>query len=312
MPPVGDTDIPDELLEAAKRAAAPQLTPRHLLQRFGPPEHWQVTRGVLWRASWAEQTALVLVVTAEQAHALVAPVTVEPTGEDEDSLVLQAERTALRQPATVWAALARRIPLHVLDRPIDDLGEDIANWCEAPSNTTPAGTRRGRPLASPFELDTDVRALADDDLAALADAAWATEPTPSAAAPARGPRLNRSTLTRLQQRLGLPLPDVLALVDGKRPATPQEAAAIEEVTGITPPPAPALPQGLIVELSHPRWRPAARAYAHHHIRPEPQARLMMAYEINAMAARQTGDAEPAWRDRVARWAAAQGLEQVDP
>ena len=45
----------------------------------------------------AEGATLVLIVAVEQTLALAAPVTIEPTGEDQDSLVIQPERTALGQ-----------------------------------------------------------------------------------------------------------------------------------------------------------------------------------------------------------------------
>jgi hypothetical protein len=310
-----DTGIWDWLLQAAAGAAAPQLTSRGLARRFGPPPEWTLAPGDLWRARWDEVSLLVHVLAIEEESVLVAPATVEPTGEDETSLVIDAHRMTIGQPLTIWAGLARAIPLYVLDRPIDDLGVDIATWCSGPpSDRVPAGTRRGRAPASPSDMDIDVRAMVDDDLKELADAAsWAPPPaaqgTVSTARPAS---LNRDVLVRLQQRLGRPLPDVLALIDGKRPATPDETAALREVTGTAPEPVPP-PGGLVIELSHPRWRPAACAYAARAGRSEPEARLAMAYEIagGSMAARQTGTRGPAWRDRVRAWVAAHGLSGED-
>jgi len=162
-------------------------------------------------------------------------------------------------------------------------------------------------------MDTEVGAMVADDMDYLASAeSWAAgldhavSASPAAVAP------SRDQLVELQRRLGLALPDVLALVDGNRPpAAAEEIAALREVLGHMPRvKTPA--EGLVAELSHPRWRPAARAFARRGDRSESEARLAMAYEISgaSMAARQTGDREPAWRDRVQRWVQAHGLEDA--
>jgi hypothetical protein len=42
---------------------------------------------------------------------------------------------------------------------------------------------------------------------------------------------------------------------------------------------------------------------------EEAARTALAYEVHAMAARQTGDRAPSWPDRIRRWAE---VHQLDP
>jgi hypothetical protein len=203
--------------------------------------------------------------------------------------------------------------LEVLDRPIDTIGADVAAWATQKSGV-PSGCRAGVEPASPFEVDIEVRAMAADDMDYLASAkSWAASlDYTGVAGPAAVAPPSRAQLVELQGRLGLALPDVLALVDGTRPATAAgEITALREVLGRVPHvrmPA----QGLVTELSHPRWRPAARAFARRGDRSESEGRLAMAYEISgaSMAARQTGDQEPAWRDRVQRWVQAQGLEDA--
>lgn len=308
-----DSDIPDELLQAAVAAAAPALTRSALRECFGPPANWQIRPGQLWRAAWGDVTLLVLIVSVAAEAVSAAPVTVEPAVEDEDSLIVGSRRTAMGEPITIWGGLTRQLRLEVLDRPIDAIGADVAVWASEKSSV-PSGCRAGVRPPSPFEADVEVRAMAADDMAYLASAkSWAAglDYAPAAGSAAAVPP-SRSQLVELQGRLGRALPDVLALVDGTRPATAAgEIAALREVLGHVPQVrAPA--QGLVAELSHPRWRPAARAFARRGDRSESEARLAMAYEISgaSMAARQTGDQEPAWRDRVQRWVHAQGLEDA--
>lgn len=308
-----ESGIPYDLLQAAVEAAAPALTPSALRERFGLAASWQIRPGQLWRAAWNNVTLLVLIVSVAEETVTAAPATIEPPAEDENSLIVDSRRTALNEPITVWGGLRRQLGLDVLDRPIDSIGADVAAWVTGESSV-PSGCRAGIEPASPFDADIEVRAMAADDMDYLASAQnWAAALD---YAPAAGPGAtvspSRHQLVELQQRLGFTLPDVLALVDGTRPATAQgEVTALLEVLGHVPHVrAPA--RGLVTELSHPRWRPAARAFARRGGRSESEARLAMAYEISgaSMAARQTGDQDPAWRDRVQRWVQAQGLEDA--
>jgi hypothetical protein len=305
-----DRDIPVDLLRAAAAAAAPTLTPVALRERFGPPGDWRILPGQLWRAASDDVTMLVLIVSVSEEAVTAAPATVEPAAEAEGSLIVDAGRTALDVPVTIWSGLMRQLRLELLDSPIDEIGTDVAKWC-ATGLSVPSGCRLGSALTSPFEMDTDVGAMVADDIDFFANVqAWAID-LDAAQAPSAAvvPAPSRDQFLKLQSRLGLALPDVLALVDGKRPAAAEEATALREVLGYVPradPPA----RGLVIELSHPRWRPAARAFARRTSRSEPEARLTMAYEIGgaSMAARQTGEREPAWHDRVQRWVTAHGLE----
>lgn len=308
-------DIPAELLQAAASAAAPALTPAALRKRFGSPSSWQIIPGQLWRARSGDVTLLLLIVSVAAEAVTAVPVTVDPAAADEESLIVGSRRTALDESVTVWGGLQRQIRTEVLDRPIDDIGADVAAWVTNKSKIPP-GCRAGARPASPFELDAEVGAMVADDVDNLASVrSWAAglDYTPEPARPVSAVQPTKAQLLELQSRLGLSLPDVLALVDGDRPpSTDEETLALREVLGREPH-VRAPDRGLVVELSHPRWRPAARAFARRGNRTEPEARLAMAYEISgaSMAARQTGGQDPVWRDRVERWLQAQGLENAD-
>jgi hypothetical protein len=63
-----------------------------------------------------------------------------------------------------------------------------------------------------------------------------------------------------------------------------------------------------VELTQPRWRELVRGRSSRDRITEAAARTALAYDVIGMAARQTGGQEPAWPDRVRRWAEAHHLD----
>lgn len=290
--------VPQELLAMAKAAAAPQLTGAALDRRFGPRSTWLPAAGQMWRAVREDVTALVVLLAVDAESATVVPVTVDPS-DTADTVVL--EDTVLGVPVTVWVGLTRTVPVSVLDRPVDNLGVDVLTRLAERGAVGPPGAAL---------LVHDVRAELDDDLTLLD----ATPPaTASAPVPADTPgidldALGPAALEEAAARLAAPLPVVLDLVDGKRPPTSAEAEVLREVLGaapeVTPPPA-----GLVLELSQPRWRGLVRQHRHRGGPTEDAARRALAYDIQAMAARQTGGAEPSWPDRIRRWAEA---HQLDP
>src|SRR5574341_1147490 len=241
---------------AASAVASEALTVDGLRQRFGDPQGLEVAVGQLWRASWDDLTILALLVGVHPAAVTIVPVTVDPAGEDENSLILDAKSTVLGQPVTAWAGLTRRLPLRVLDQLLDVVSDEIVAWCQRiqadrPA-TLPGGTRLGDRISSPLEPAAEVRAQIEDEL------------------------------------------ELLAAVTGP----PGEVL----LASVQP-----LPDELVAELDHPRWRPAVRRRADRAGRNETHARLEIAYGTYAFAARQTGAATtPSWRERLARYLEAEG------
>ena len=92
-------------------------------------------------------------------------------------------------------------------------------------------------------------------------------------------------------RLGVGLPVVLDLVDGKREPSPEEAAALRDIVGVTPEVTPP-PAELVIEMYHPRWKTTVLDLARRRDMNEAAARAAMANGAFALAARQTGDADP--------------------
>jgi hypothetical protein len=314
--------VPAAMLQLAQRAAAPQaLTAVELQHRFGDLQRIELEAGQLWRARWEDVGLLVLLLEVDGSSCQAAPVSIDPPVEDESSVVLAPATTVLGETLTVWAGLAQQLPLRVLDQPLDVLSPDVVAYIrsvvDGRTGQTPAGCREGNRIVSVFQPAAEVRAELQDDLEALAAASWL--PQANAEVSTQLGKTgdlhdllgDRPDLQALTGALHAPLPEVLDIIRGRRPPTPAQAVALAEVTGqpaevllasVGP-----LPDALVAEIDHPRWRPVVRRRAHRTGQDDARARLELAYGTYALAARQTGPAAaPSWRDRVVRVAAADG------
>jgi len=314
--------VPAALQRLAASVAAPEaLTVPGLRQRFGDSQGVEVAVGQLWRACWDDVAVLALLVDVQAAAVMVAPVTMDPPGEDENSLILDAKSTVLGQPMTVWGGLARAVPLRVLDQLLDVVADEIVVWCQhiraGRPAAVPGGARTGDRISSPLEPAAEVRAQLEDELDLLAAASWL--PAMDLAAERRSLRQllgcdrDEQALRLLVATLGVSLPEAVEIVRGRRPLALAQAEALAPVTGqpvevlasVEP-----LPEELAAELDHPRWRPAVRRRTHRASGNEHRTRLEIAYGTYALAARQTGAANrPSWRERLARYLEAEGGQQ---
>jgi hypothetical protein len=298
-----------DLTEAAARAAAPQLTTASLDARFGPRSSWAPAPGQLWRVVHGDLTALVVLLAVDVDAVTAAPMTVEPVQRTSDVVALGEDATSLGVPSTVWPRLARTLPMSVLDRPIDDLGAALATRLRDQVDGTDGSAEAEHPLvvdavaaAVAADLDDDLTALA-----AVADAEAAPTAAPDAAPAIDIASVKPADLHVVVTRLGVGLPVVLDLIDGKRSATPEQAVILREVLGGVPATQPP-PPGLVLEWRKPQWRGLVRQRSRRDQLPEEAARAALTQESFTLAARQTGEREPSWADRIQRWADAHDLD----
>ncbi|MFI6298340.1 hypothetical protein ACIBEJ_42585 [Nonomuraea sp. NPDC050790] len=301
--------VPERLVALAQKAAAPQLTEAALVRRFGPRSTWLPLRGQIWRALRDDIGVLVLLLAVDTNSVTAVPVTIEPIADDSEAMLIEGEVTSLEGAVTVWPGLRRQLPASALDRPVDMVGADllgrIVDRVTRPEKVPEAATSW---LVDPAL--SEARAALEDDLAAMAEvtAAEAETTETETTSGINIDALEPEALDEVAARLNVPLPVVLDLIDGKRATTGQEAAIMREVLGAAPTAAPP-PLGLVRELDQPRWRGLVRQRRRRDELTDSETRLAMAYEVSAMAARQTGDQEPSWPDRIRRWAEA---HQLDP
>ncbi len=261
----------------------------------------------MWRARWDDVALLVLLVGNPTATTVaVTPVTFDDTGAGADTLLV-AFPGGRGATLAVWRTLRRDLPLALLDRPVGELPLAVIAWTAG--GPIPDDTRLAAPALPSAAFRSPVRADLEDDLDGLIAAVPALAPVSSrrTTSGARKRVLpSEEQFAVLMARLGVSLPVVLDLVDGKRELSPEEAAALRDIVGITPEVTPP-PAELVIEMYHPRWKATVLDLARRRAIKEAAARAVMASEAFALAARQTGDQSPDWRERLARWADAEGL-----
>jgi hypothetical protein len=296
-----------ELIGLAHAAAQPQLTESALRERFGRADGWPLRAGAVWRTRWDDVVLLVLLVGNPTATTVaVTPVTFDDTGAGADTLLV-AFPSGRDATLAVWRTLRRDLPLALLDRPVGELSPAVIAW--AAGGPVPDDARLAGPALPQVAPRSPVRADLEDDLDGLIAAVPALTPVASrrAVTGARKRVLpSEEQFAALMARLGVSLPVVLDLVDGKREPSLEEAAALRDIVGVTPEVIPP-PAELVIEMYHPRWKATVLDLARRRDMKEAAARAVMASGAFALAARQTGDQTPDWRERLARWADAEGL-----
>lgn len=303
-----EVDVSQRFLDLAKKARGPRaLSEEALSERFGELTEIEISAGQVWRARWDEVSILVLVLAVEDRDVLAAPVTIDPPVEDDRCVVLKGSSTTFGVEARVWAGLTSLIPIRVLDRPVDEWSEDVVRWAthteQGQPSAIPLGARQGGAIQSELDPAATFRAELADELELLSQAPGLPVATRSAAhrdlASLLGGKLDLASLCSL---LDLPQAEVMKLLRGKIPLTPDQIAVVAQATGLSPEEIAGtvrqLPLGLVVEMEHPRWRPTwGRRAQRLHI-SEDHARLTDGYEVFALAARETGGAEPDWGQRL--------------
>jgi hypothetical protein len=303
-----DLDVPQHFLDLAIQARGPRaLSEEALSERFGQLDDIEINAGQVWRARWDEVSVLLLVLCVESRDVLASPVTVDPPVEDDQCVVLEGSSTAFGVDARVWAGLTCLVPIRVLDRAVDEWSEDLVRWAtqiaQGQPGAIPSGTRRGQAIQSELDPAAMFRAELADELELLSQAPGLPAATASTVhrdlASLLGTKLD---LASLCTSLELPQSEVMKLLRGKVPLTPNQIALVARVTGLTSEEIAGtvrqLPLGLVVELEHPRWRPTWVRRAQRLRISEGHARLTGGYEVYALAARETGGSDPDWRQRL--------------
>lgn len=315
---MSDPVAPIPLSELAKQARVPRaLTDRGRKERFGNTRDLRIAPGQVWRAAWHDVSLLVLI--TRQAHEPdvgVIPVTLEPNLADDRSLIIAPSLTTFGVDATLLMDLESAVPLRVLDEIIDEWTADVTDAlspAELVETELPLGIRRGNPVETEFDRSLSMRAEIEDDLEALHSSPALPVET-GGRHPARtlasvlGKNANLKALMSALEPLGLNQPEVMKLLRGKRPMTPEVVDAIVAATGVdrklvaqTVQP---LPVELVVEVDHPKWRTAWEQQAQQEQVDEFAVRLQAGYEVFSLAARQTGVQHPDWAARIVQYRAA--------
>lgn len=283
------------LPHAGKALAAVQLPPAARAQwaELPPPP----TKGQIWRARWEHTASLVLVLEATRSTVRVAVVTAEPDLADDTAIVLATDTTPLGAPLAVWDRIARTVPTCTLDRFVGTLAATVLL----------AGVRASEAV-SPLDRRVEERARIEDLLDFLGSAAWAlpSEHSISELLEQTGMRSNLLDIP------GLDTQEALLIARGQRPVSTLLAGSLAALTDV---PAsvwlqanPQLPVALVEELDQPAARMRIAALARSRGNDEPEEMRATAYDLFALAARQTGpEHAPDWHQRLERYLEGQGV-----
>lgn len=296
------------LLELAKTTAAPPVL------RSGAPKasdvdsaEYEVRSNRLWTARWAGATILLLTLreSSNPRTVVAAPVTIEPGLEDQEAVVLDASTNELGLPMTVWLGLTREIPIRTLERP---LGEVLAGIPGSPGTIADvtdgtehsAGARPGHGSYGDTSPSAEKRAELED----LLDQ-WMGDLEPLSSE-AEKPETDHEklsfTLTQVMDALNVPQRQAMNIIRGRQELTAEEIQQLAAHVGSTPDAISAvaepLPSDLLLELEQPRWRYLVRTEAQTGKTDESDARLSVARQAFALAARQHGEGRDVWRQRL--------------
>jgi hypothetical protein len=308
------TDLPESVrVLASSLRVPPALTTDGLRERFGDPDGIDPVAGHVRRAEWGNVSLLVLLLgAADERHWRVVPVSIDPTGEDKNSVVVGTQRTVFPVEVTAWAGLPACLPTGVLSRLVDVWDPDVTTSCASPGTAPPPGTRRGRSMV-PYGRDAEIRADLQDMLENLADAPLV--PVRTTAALDVAAAAASVGLDVVVAALGIALPAVVKIVKGKATVTGDQAAVLarlfdvpvrDVLTAVN-----GLPSELAVELERPRWRNVWRRWAAELRRAEDAVRLQVGTNVLALGYRQTGGTgTPDWNSRIAHWFTEHDLEDM--
>lgn len=305
---MSNQEVPARLLGLIGQSQVPEaLTAHGIRARFGDPSEALIQAGQLWRARWDETNVLLLVLASDARHVLAAPVNIDPPAEDERCIVIDASVTAFGVEATVWPDMAKSVPIRVLERAVDQLNDEIARWIlqnsKSGSGEAPHGVRTGRPASDSLGTSALVCAELADDMDVLVHAPGLPEAIPGDQHQDLASLLHgKLDLAGLCSALSLPQPEVMRILRGKIPLTPDQMVVIASATGLATEQVARsvrpLPVGLVIKAEHPRWRATWQHRARTHGISEEQARLTASYGAYALAARETRGSEPDWDQRL--------------
>lgn len=295
------TDLPDSLMNLARRFAAPEhLLPQARQARYGGQHP---SAGQIWSASWDEYSALVVLLglpDERQATVSAVPLTTEPSDEDEAAVVLSFPATSWPADLTAWLGLRADLPVRVLREPVDEVNPDLIDYLRMGSGALPEGVRVGRTSSGPFDPAESFRAKLVDTVSALSDA-----PGLPAGSTSDGDLRDLGLTWRdIRAALGTSQAEAMNILVGKKQLDPAQVSLLvqaqphlsaEQVLNRVRP----LPPALAQEMDQPTWKLRIMAAARRSRRDEFSTRQDIAYDTYATAARQ--DVSNDWAGRLRRY-----------
>lgn len=284
----------DRLHAALSRYQAPERLREALLA----DDRSDMSIGQIWRAR-IESTALLVLIVGDFTDGSGEVVVATPGETPPATSKIEHERvlTSTFRSLTLWPTVHGVLHHRVLDVMVEQSDISTALAVQVSANLPRAVLDE-----DPFDAGSELVAELRDDLARLQSAPavprrTAGPETQSFTLPGSG----RQQLELLIESLGVNLNEAMELRRGRRALTPEQAHVLETVLGMKPgsfPSSEGIDPALALAIEHPRWREATRRRAARTGQDEVSARLSLAVDAYALAARES-TAEPDWNQRIA-------------
>lgn len=290
-----------KLLELASHTKTPAAASQEKVTALDvDSSDFDIRNNDLWLARWSGATVMLLIISESTSQTVMAaPVTVEPGLLDQEAVTIEASANTLGIPITVWLGITREVPIQTLERRLGKLPPYALDTAQSTSKTDflPDTEQHLLHWSSP---SAEKKAELEDTLESwLAD----LKPLPSSTTKT-GPTNEKPpfTLQQVMEALNVPQRKAMNVIRGTFQLSPAETEQLALHTGL---PADALsslaaplPDELLRELQQPRWRFLIRTEAKKLKTDESEARLAVAREAYALAARQKGEGTNVWRQRL--------------
>lgn len=251
----------------------------------------QLSAGQVWRAHWADQTQLVVVLTTDQ-RTTVLPLSLDIEYADATSVYVTPGDNPFGVPIVAWPELSRKLPNQVLDRFVGQLSPEAMTSLYAKQG----GARSAEPVQHPIQV---YRALIEDTIDALSASRCSDSGTGQLTTLIQERGIQVQSLADI---IGVTPQRALAVWRGQAPVTDGEAQSLSPILAI---PAEAIlaanptpPVELTECLNAPARHHQVLAYARRNSTSVADAYRDVSYQAWALAARQTGRRLVNWELRL--------------
>lgn len=274
------------------------VAPEKLREALAAADHPDVCAGQIWRAR-IDGTSLTVLIVSDFAAGSGAVVVATPGEAPPAGSAVEHRRIAtdVFRSLTVWPSVRGDLHHRVLDVMIElsDTSTALAHDLRSTSRDV---VLKEDPLDPGSELVAELR----DDLARLQAAPVVPRRTEGAVRHVlRLPGTVREQVEQLITHLGVNQHEAMEVHRGRRTLTAEQARVLEIANGMQPgvlPSSADLEPGLALAIEHPRWREATRRRAARTGQDEVAARISLAAEAYALAARESTQ-DPDWHQRIA-------------
>lgn len=272
--------------------------PEKLREALAAADRPDVCAGQIWRAR-IDGTSLTVLIVSDFAAGSGDVVVATPGEAPPAGSTIEHRRIAtdVFRSLTLWPSVQGNLHHRVLDVMVE-----LSTTSTALAHDLRSTSRAVVVNEDPLDPGTELVAELRDDLARLQAAPVVPRRTKDAVRHVlRLPGTVREQLEQLIEHLGVNQHEAMDLHRGRRTLNAEQARVLEIANGLEPgtlTSSAGVDPDLALEIEHPRWREATRRRAAHTGQDEVAARISLAAEAYALAARESTE-QPDWHQRIA-------------